>query len=228
MFRLSLPDRVKADSESIDRAIDALRGAFGRLRRRKVPPNGDGWSFEELAEKLRMVGERQLAARLRTEYVNRGKWIPVDELLSGGFYAVDVKQKPDGRLNIHLHVLADCAWFPQAALSSLWDDLIDAPVVDVRRVYGRGETDAEDAVMETIGYAAKPPEYENVSDEVAYFEAMKGSKLIQPFGELHGNTPDSEPLRCSHCEVIPLDWEYLGLVDEGSAVPVSGDRPPPE
>lgn len=229
MLRLSMPRLVEPDAASITKAVDALRGAFGRLRRRKLPPDGDGWSFEDLAEKLRMVGERDLAARLRTQYVSQGKWIPVEELLHGGFYAVDIKQKGDGRLNVHLHILADCAWFPQAALSSLWDDLMDAPVVDVRRVYGRGENDAEDAVMETIGYAAKPPQYESVEDEVAYFRALKGSKLVQPFGQLHGNTPDSEKLRCDSCENVPLmGWEYIGILDDGFGAVggVDGDRPP--
>lgn len=235
MLRLSMPHRVDPDEESIARAVDALRGAFGRLRRRKIPPNGDpedghGWEFEELASKLRMVGERDLAARLRTQYINRGKWIPVEELLRGGFYAVDVKQKADGRLNIHLHILADCPWLPQAALSSLWDDLMDAPVTDIRAMDGRGQQDAEEAVIEAVGYAAKPPEYESVEDEVQYYKALKGSKLVQPFGDLHGNTPDSEELRCTGCENIPLTgWEYLGVVEEGFGAVGSapdGDRPP--
>jgi hypothetical protein len=235
MLRVSMPKRVEPTEESIARAVDALRGGFGRLRRRKFPPNGDppngdGWSFEELASNLRMVGERDLAARLRTQYVNRGKWIPVEELLTGGFYAVDVKQKEDGRLNIHLHILADCAWLPQPVLSSLWDDLMDAPNVDVRRVYGRGQQDAEEAVIEAVGYAAKPPQYESVEDEVAYYRALKGAKLVQPFGELHGNTPDSDELRCEGCENVPLmGWEYLGIVEEGFGAVGSapdGDRPP--
>ena len=231
MLRLGMPRRVAPDIESITRAVDALRGAFGRLRRRKLPPEGDGFSFEELADKLRMVGERDLAARLRTQYVSQGLWVPVEELLRGGFYAVDVKQKPDGRLNIHLHILADCPWLPQAALSELWDELMDAPVVDVRRVYGRGESDAEDAVMEAVGYAAKPPEYESVEDEVAYYRALKGSKLVQPFGALHGNTPDPEELRCERCEAVPiLGWEYLGILKDppmGTGTAADGDRPPP-
>jgi hypothetical protein len=235
MLRVSMPHRVEADEESIAQAVDELRGAFGRLRRRKFPPNGDpedgdGWSFEELASKLRMVGERDLAARLRTQYVNQGKYIPVDELLTGGFYAVDVKQKEDGRLNIHLHILADCAWLPQPVLSALWDDLMDAPNVDVRRAYNRGEGDAQADVIEAVGYAAKPPNYESVEDEVQYYKALKGSKLVQPFGKLHGNTPDSEELRCTGCENIPLTgWEYLGVVEEGFGAVGSapdGDRPP--
>lgn len=233
MFRLSLSDRVDPDAESLTRAVDALRGAFGRLRRRVVPPDGDGWSWSDWMGKLRMVGERDLAARLRTEYVNQGRGIPMDELLRGGFYAVDIKQKDDRRLNVHLHVLADAPWIPQAALSALWDQLIDAPVVDVRRVYGRGEADAESAVMEVVGYAAKPPEYQEPADEVAYYEALAGSKLIQPFGDLHGNTPSGdELLRCGECRLIPMwGWEYRGVVDGAiSTVLVGsapdGDRPP--
>lgn len=236
MLRLSLPKRVEPDVESLTTALDALRGAFGRLRRRKVPPSGDpedgaGWEWEEWQKYLRMVGERDLAARLRTQYVNRGKWVPVEEVLRGGFYAVDIKQGDDRTLNVHLHILADCPWLPQAALSKLWDDIIDAPVVDVRRVDSRGDQDAESAVMETIAYAAKAPEYQDVEDEVAYFRALKGSKLVQPFGSLHGNTPGSDELQCSECEGVPLlGWEYLGVVDERPGVVGSsadGDRPPP-
>lgn len=230
MLRLSMPTRVEPGVEEVERAVDALRGAFGRLRRRKVEPSGDGWEWEEWKRSLRQMGERGLAARLQTEYVSQGKWIPVEELLRGGFYAVDVKQGEDRTLNIHLHILANVPWFPQAALSALWDDLMDAPVVDIRRVDGRGEQDMEDAVMETIGYAAKAPEYVDASDEVAYFRALKGSKLVQPFGSLHGNTPPSEELQCSECDGVPLlGWEYLGVVDERPSVEGAtgeGDRPP--
>lgn len=230
MLRLSLPGRVDPDEESLERAVEALRGAFGRLRNRKVPPSGEGYTWDDWARSLRRVGERDLAARLRVEYVEQGRWIPVEEVLVGGFYAVDIKQKEDRRLNVHLHVLADCAWLPQVALSELWDDLIGAPVVDVRRVYGRNGGDAESAVMETIGYAAKAPEYQEVEDEVAYYQALRGSKLVQPFGALHGNTPKSAELRCEECDGVPLmGWEYLGVIDEvpgmmGSAP--DGDRPP--
>jgi hypothetical protein len=230
MLRLSLPQRVEASVEAVRGAVEALRGAFGRLRRRVIPASGDGWEWREWKRHLRMVGERRLAKRLEVEYVSQGRGIPFEEIVPAGFYAVDVKQKEDGRLNIHLHILADVPFLPQAALSQLWDDLIAAPVVDVRRVDGRGKKDMERAVVEAVGYAAKAPEYQETADEVAYFRALKGSKLVQPFGELHGNTPGSDELRCTECDGVPLmGWEYLGVVDERPRVQgasADGDRPP--
>jgi hypothetical protein len=87
--------------------------------------------------------------------------------------------------------------------------------------------------MEVIGYAAKPPEYESVEDEVAYLRTLKGSPLIQPFGDLHGNSPDTlSELRCCSCGESPEAWYYLGVVDghlETAVVHGSdGDRPPPD
>ncbi len=34
----------------------------------------------------------------------------------------------------HLHIIADCSYVSQAWLSSAWDDLTGAPIVDIRRV----------------------------------------------------------------------------------------------
>jgi hypothetical protein len=160
------------------------------------------------------------------------KGIPFDEIVRGGFYGIDVKQTDDGRFNVHMHILADCPFLPQAALASAWDDQIGAPNVDIRRIDERGEADEETALMEAIGYAAKAPEFENPADEAKYMTALKGVNLIQPFGNLHGNTPDAEvSLRCANCELEPEWWNYEGVVDGcretvlvGSAP--DGDRPP--
>jgi len=229
MLRLSLDHRVQP--ERVEQAVDALRGAFGRLRRRKVGHDGDGWSWTHWKQILRARGEHQLALRLDHERAE-GRSIPMDEIVRSGFYGIDIKQKEDGRLNVHMHILADVPYLPQAALSELWDDLTDAPVVDIRRVRQQGDSDEESALMEVIGYAAKPPEYENVEDEVQYLTALKGSKLIQPFGELHGNTPGTPAfLLCHQCGVSPENWMYLGVVDEPyntvEVGGVDGDRPPP-
>jgi hypothetical protein len=231
MIRLSLDRRVKP--ERVEQAVDALRGAFGRLRRRKVPHDGDGWSWTHWRMLLCANGAVGLAKRLDRER-QEGRWVPVEDVIRSGFYGIDIKQKEDGRLNVHMHVLADVPWFPQSALSELWDDLVDAPVVDIRQISSRGSNDEESALMEVIGYAAKAPEYESVEDEVEYFQALKGSKLVQPFGDLHGNTPDSGlPMYCCTCEESPEKWLYLGVVEDGGTCtvgvgsPPDGDRPPP-
>jgi len=231
MIRLGSPKRIQP--ESLERATDALRGAFGRFRRRKVPPDGDGWTWREWKRSLQAVGRHDLARRLQKRYVEQGKWIPVEELLRAGFYAIDVKQGHDGKLNVHAHILADVPWIPQEVVSHLWGEIHAAPVVDIRRVDGRGEQDMEDAVMEVVGYAAKAPEFQTPEAEAEYLTALKGSKLVQPFGDLHGNTPEVVGmLRCCDCEQSPAYWNYLDVVDgmfdtalTGSAP--DGDRPPP-
>lgn len=230
MLRLSLDRRV--DPEELGTAVDALRGAFGRLRRRVVPPEGDGWSWGPWKSVLCARGERELARRFQKRYVEQDRGIPFEEIVPAGFYAIDVKQGEDGTLNVHMHILADVPYLPQAALSELWDDLIAAPVVDIRRVENDESSDEESALMEVIGYAAKAPEWESLEDQVAYLETLKGSKLVQPFGELHGNTPEVIAfLLCGDCGRNPRWWNYLGTVDaEYSTMEVvtgRGDRPPP-
>lgn len=191
-------------------------------------------------------GRHGLARHLQRHYVNaeyenitgthRGKNIPFMELVDGGIYAVDIKAEKaadgDG-YNVHLHAIVDMAYVPQAALSAVWEDLTGSPVVDVRRIYERGEDSAKDALMETIGYALKEPGFDDVSDEVDYLEALEGRAMVHPFGSLHGNIPDVVTrLVCSNCENTPMYWNYLGLVDGehdnmGCVHGVDGDRPPP-
>lgn len=255
-LRLSLPERVEPTEEGIAEAVDRLRDAFGKLRRRVVPPNGSHqgkrwvWASDggapadhnwraalraEAARRSRGEGDRSLFGkieRLEQEYVDRGRGIPVSELLEAGIYGVDAKQGDDGTVNVHLHVLADLPYLPQAALAQLWDDLVGAPVVDVRRVDGRGDDDRREALLETVGYAAKPPEYETFEGAVAYQKALSGSKLIQPFGSLHGNTPERDgQLVCAGCETTPAWWDYMGTVGERlntMGTSWESGEPPPE
>jgi hypothetical protein len=229
MMRLSLDRRV--EPEELGRAVDALRGAFGRLRRRVLRFDRETWRRTKSV--LLARGEHDLARRLQRRYIEEGRGVPWDELVFGGFYGIDIKQGEDGTLNVHLHVLANCPYLPQSVLSDVWGDLTDAPVVDIRRVDTEGESDAETALMEVVGYAAKAPEWESVEDQVAYYEVLKGSKLLQPFGDLHGNTPESVSfLLCAECGASPEWWNYMGTVDgEYKTVEVvtgKGDRPPPE
>ena len=257
MLRLALDRRVEPETDTLDRAVDELRDAFGRFRRRVVPTEGTHqgkrWVWEEdggepadhywksalrreAARRAREDDDRSLFVRIdrwEREYVEEGRGIPMDELVGAGVYGIDAKQSPeDGTVHVHMHVLADVPFVPQAALASTWDDLTDAPAVDVRRVEERGEADRETALMETVGYAAKPPEYETLDGAVAYMQALKGSKLIQPFGELHGNTPDVDGhLLCARCEGTPAWWNYLGTVNERRETMGttwdSGSAPPP-
>jgi hypothetical protein len=225
-----------------------VQDAFGKLRRRGFPARGDGWAWDPdgpggWKAELLGNGHHELARELQERFVayeweditgtRRGRRIPWDELVRGGFYGVDVKQKGPDEYNVHLHVLADAAYIPQAALSSVWEDVTgDAPVVDVRRIYGRDGDTIESAVAETVAYACKPPEFEDPEDAAAFASDTKGERMVQPFGTLHGNVPERPPqLLCEACENSPRWWNYVDVVNErretvGMVHGEDGDRPP--
>jgi hypothetical protein len=237
-------------------AVDEIRDALGRFLDRVIPTEGEterdgehkSWCWlsdggiprtDHWKQALCRPGEdasraRYEASRLETEYVEQGRGIPMDEIIDGGLYGIDVKEQWDGTYNVHIHALIDALYCPQAAYSAVWEDVTGAPVMDVRRVTDSKHDDVEDALAEVIGYAVKPPEFESLDAEVEYLTRLKGSKLVQPFGSLHGNTPDVDgDLLCGECGDVPLWWDYVGLVDEAydTMTPSweeTGDRPPPE
>jgi hypothetical protein len=239
--------------DDLEAGKEAVQGAFGRLRQRTIPSAGEqgekryvwatGDDGGEPADdywksKLCAVGAHDLARRLQKHYVEQGKQIPWKELVDGGVYGIDILQteeNEDGTYNVHIHAICDMAYIPQPALSGVWEDLTGAPVVDVRRIEEDGEFDAESALAEVIGYVTKPPEFESVEDEVEYLTTLKGARLVQPFGSLHGNTPRvTGLLLCSDCQRAPRWWNYKGVVDGGYdnmevlGSTATGDRPPPE
>ena len=146
-------------------------------------------------------------------------------MIPGGLYGIDIEQQDSERYHVHLHALCEMPFVPQAAVASVWQDITGASVIDVQR---RG-----DLLVEMVGYVCKPPEFESVEDEVEYLTALKGARLMQPFGSLHGNVSEIPGmLECSNCGRAPQFWNYLGLVDEAFdnmtlATPREGDRPPP-
>jgi hypothetical protein len=215
-----------------------------RVRKRWCWWRDGGVPAERWKVRLMEDGLDDLARRLQKQYVraewedvtghHRGKAIPFSELCDGGLYGIDVKQKGPGEFNVHAHVLADLAYVPQAALSAVWEDITGDPVIDVRRIYDRGEGSAAEVLEETVGYAVKPPEFEELEEAVEFVVETKGVPLVHPFGSLHGEAEDGAgDLLCARCEVSPPWWEYLGMVEDrrdnmGKAWEEEGDRPPPE
>jgi hypothetical protein len=193
----------------------------------------DGVDIDDLEDnhtqwkiKLQEEGRHDLVRRLQKQFVNYeyrnitgthvGRNIPFDELYDGGIYGIDVKQKGPFEFNVHAHVLVDSAYIPQAALSAVWEDISGSPVVDARRVNDRSSRESvAQTLQETVGYATKPPEFEELEDELAYVEGAKGCPEVHPFGSLHGaGTEDISQMLCSRCERTPYQWEYLGTTNE--------------
>lgn len=194
--------------------------------------------------KLLEAGRHDLVRRLQRRYVHyewtdvtghhRGRKIPFSELTDGGIYGIDVKQKGPNDYNVHAHLLVDAVYIPQPALSAVWEDITGDPYVHVTSIYDRsGEGDREAALMETVGYAVKPPEFESLQDQVEFVVETKGVPLVHPFGSLHGAAEPGEGLLfCARCEVTPGWWNYCGIVDAardnmGKGWELSDDKPPP-
>jgi hypothetical protein len=184
-----------------------------------IDENHEQWKL-----KLQEQGRNDLVRRLENRYVHytyenitgthTGRNIPLDELYNGGVYGIDISQQGYDEYNVHAHVLIDMPYVPQAALSAVWEDVTDGScVVDVRGIYDRRDADnIEEALAETVGYAVKPPEFEELEDELEFVEAAKGSASVHPFGDLHGSGTSSGHLICSSCKETPLSWEYCGAV----------------
>jgi hypothetical protein len=94
-------------------------------------------------------------------------------------------------------------------------------------------TSTKDALLEVIGYATKPPEFDDVEDAVSVVTGLKGSCLVQPFGDLYGDNRNSHRLVCPNCEEIPDWWEILGCIDVPRTLEMSDscgfldNKPPP-
>jgi hypothetical protein len=184
-----------------------------------------GDNHEQWKVELQAQGKHDLVRRLQKEYVNYeyeditgthvGRNIPFDELYDGGVYGIDIKQQGPFEYDVHAHVLIDMAYVPQAALSAVWEDITDgACVVDVRGIYTRRDRDdVAEALAETVGYAVKPPEFEELEEELAFVEAAKGCPTVHPFGSLHGNIAQGGQLICTDCQLIPDHWYYAGTID---------------
>ena len=231
---------------------ERVQDAFGRFRRRVVPLSGESrtgqkrWAWKPWmldgpvtdpwrGQVLQGRG-REFVESVEREFVDEDRGVPMDRLMRGGLYGIDIKQQDTDRFHVHIHALIDMAYVPQPALAEVWRDVTGASgdageIVDVRRIRGGDRDEIEDALAEVTGYVTKPPEFESVEDEVAVMLELKGARLVQPFGDLHGRTvEDTAWLLCSCCDRAPDHWEYLGVVDKVDdeiEVVTRADRPPP-
>jgi hypothetical protein len=229
-------------SSSAVEGKDEIVGAFRRFRQRKVPPEGEGWMWRTdtsrsgTAWKASLLGggHHGVVRRWQERYIQQGRWIPMDEILRSGIYGIDIKQQESGEYHVHIHAIVDVPYLPQEALASVWNDCGGGEVADIRRIHERGQEGVKNALLELVGYVSKPPEFESLDDEVEAVLALHGSRLVQTFGEAHGNVPAVVGmLRCAECEVSPAYWNYLGVVDGnlanmGMGSAADGDRPPDE
>jgi hypothetical protein len=119
--------------------------------------------------------------------------------LRGGLYSIEAKRTDEGGWNVHIHILCEGSYIPQAELSQAWLKITgDSPVVDIRAVYSRVE-----GLKYLLKYLLKAPDVKGCADE--YNEAFRGVRMVSAFGNWYNQArilekeADNSPLVCPCC-----------------------------
>jgi transcription elongation factor Elf1 len=174
---------------------------FVTLTLKRYPIDHPKNDLEELVDRA-VEGLKKLRRRKLTRYVR------------GGFYAIEVKPpEPERDLGwyVHIHALWDGPRIPQEALSEAWEEITgDSFRVDIREC-----RKPESAVSYVLGYTTAGPKIEKdwagVDKETrdTFEEAVKGRRLLQTFGHLHGKQAMDTEFSCPNCSQSA--WVVLDL-----------------
>jgi len=133
--------------------------------------------------------------------------------VTGGGYAIETTYNAEaGTWHVHMHILADVGWIPQAELSAAWEDITGSPVVWINAVGSGGDSQTpEEAAREIAKYIVKPGEF---LDEPAlvdeYLKAVKRMRLWQTFGASLGVKREDEGFEWPDCWCGENRWQYVG------------------
>lgn len=144
---------------------------------------------------------------------------PVKAILKGGAYKIEAKPKSDGGWHVHLHIIADCGYFPKKNLINYWGIAINraAPSVDIKPVQG------VQMINDTVKYAAKASAVVNwTKDQLReWLDATRNLRMLQTWGtffkiareDLDDVKPLPEPEPCLACgridSMIPMAMAHF-------------------
>lgn len=159
---------------------DRLARKIGKLVATMKQPRHIVLTFRHTADSLpkQILAIRQAFSKFRRDP-------DVARYITGGVYSIEIKRDLAGQYwHVHLHIIAEGAYFPQKLLCKLWrthmsgGDITWITAVD----------DSEKAAYEITKYIAKPPTAVGWSAQaiVAYARATHGTRMLQTFGTLHG------------------------------------------
>lgn len=132
---------------------------------------------------------RDLLDHLYTSFARLRRTLLWKQKVRGGFGFLEVTRGKRGdRWHVHLHLLADASYVPQAALSAAWMTSSNGSwIVDIRDV--SGPAGQSKAVQYVTKYAAKGLDSSKLRDEAHLDEALlalKGRRLVLSFGNMIG------------------------------------------
>jgi hypothetical protein len=114
------------------------------------------------------------------------------ERILGGLYVIEIKLGEAG-WNIHLHALIDAPYLDQRTISNAWHQITgDSYIVDIRRAFS-----ARAGLRYILKYMLKPPVLNG--RESVYDHALKGTRLVQPFGVFYRAGKEKSVLTCPRC-----------------------------
>lgn len=139
--------------------------------------------------------------------------------MRGGAYKIEAKPKAEGKWHVHLHIIADCSYFPKSDLIKYWEIAVDwpKPSVDIQPIQGKQQ------IQDQTKYAAKSAEVLDWSTEQLedYLDAMQNVRTLQTWGtfyelskeDLDQQEPEEEPQPCPCCgsatSLIPAAIAYF-------------------
>jgi len=101
----------------------------------------------------------------------------------GGLRGTEFTYTPGVGWHMHFHIIVGSGYIDQALLSSEWEEISGAKIVDIRAIKG---VDKWDGIREVIKYPAKVSSFVDNPELVNEFlVATKGLKLVCGFGALY-------------------------------------------
>jgi len=138
------------------------------------------------------------------EAFNALRKTPLFKNVKGGAYQIELKRKPDG-WHIHLHALLDSPYIPYQHLFSRWTEIVGQCYAAVWISAAKSEKE----IAYVCKYASKAAGFEGTPDDaVAWWAAVKGSRLFTTFGDyysikldelLNDKNEDQQKYVCPHC-----------------------------
>jgi hypothetical protein len=163
---------------------------------------------------------RETVKRLRNGM--RQLWVRLGPRVRGGFYAIEPINTGRG-WHVHVHVVVDSVYLPQAELVRLWQEITgDSFIVDIRTAFS-----PQGALKYVLKYLTKSPD---VPDHLkgVYEHVLHGVRLLHPFGSLYRWIADRFVFACRRCSTttwrLTSLWGEWPVKKDGDGL---GPSPPP-
>lgn len=120
--------------------------------------------------------------------------------------------------HVHAHLVLVGVYLPRQMLVDAWAEIMsegelgEGSGVDIRAWKG----DSIAAFKEALGYVypTKSRLYPQLEDFATVEIQLRGKRLVQPFGKLHGIRNPREPRCCPRCSVTDAHWKTKGHPNE--------------